>query len=44
MFVTIPTNRDDQVVSAWFCMSPCRSDYIIPPVGGLERIVSEDFR
>src|ERR1700730_17381818 len=34
-----------QVISAWLCMSPCRSDHIFAAVScSLRRMVSEDSR
>ena len=33
-FVTPPPERREAVISAALCMSPCRSDHIIPPEAG----------
>ena len=35
-----------QVISAWLCMSPCRSDHLFatPPQRGVRHMVSEDSR
>src|SRR5216683_4304130 len=38
-----PSPAGGQIISAWLCMSPCRSDHIFTTLsGGVRHMVSED--